>query len=196
MVAFSFAVTPILISGGPAWIDADRYDIVGLLPGDKRPPAEDIRLMFQALLADRFKLAIHREQKQSSVYNLALGKSRLKIKESPADAGKNPSILIQPSGTGVRLPVRNATMAQFAAFLQRLVMDRPVIDKTGLSGKYDFDLEFSVDGTQLGQRLPSADSDNAADIFTAIGRLGLKLESVKGTVEALVIDRAEKPDAN
>jgi uncharacterized protein (TIGR03435 family) len=199
-IGFAYNLTPGLVSGGPVWADSDRYDIVGETPGESRPANEQIQSMFRTLLADRFKLTFHREQKELSIYNLVVGKSGPKIKESTAGPDKEPSLLIHGSPPGgAVLPARNGTMAMFASLLQRVVMDRPVVDKTGLIGRYDFDLEFAVDGTRLGgaDRPPGgADSEIKPDIFTAIQKLGLRLESTKARVEVLVIDHAERPDGN
>jgi uncharacterized protein (TIGR03435 family) len=198
-IGYAYNLTPALIPGGPPWIEVDRYDIVGETPGETKPSLAQILLMFQALLADRFKLQFHREPKEMTVYNLVVGKNGAKIKESTAGPDAAPGLLIQGSPRGALLPARNATMAAFASLLQRVVLDRPVIDKTGLSGKYDFDLEWSLEGTRQGRgaAIPAApDVDSALNIFSSIQQLGLRLESAKGLVEVLVIDRVEKPDAN
>jgi uncharacterized protein (TIGR03435 family) len=153
-------------------------------------------LRFQNLLAARFKLRFHRERKQMAVYNLTVGKSGPKMTESTLTPEKD-NLTINPSPRGgPLLPARAATMERFASVLQDL-LDRPVIDKTGLTKRYDFDLEFSPEGTLLappgGVSGPPTDSP---DIFTAIQRIGLKLEPAKGEVEVIVIDHAEKPTDN
>jgi uncharacterized protein (TIGR03435 family) len=153
-------------------------------------------LRFQNLLADRFKFRFHRERKQMAVYNLTVGRSGPKMTESTLMPEKS-NLTINPSPRGgPLLPARAATMERFASGLQDL-LDRPVIDKTGLTKRYDFDLEFSPEGTLLappgGFSGPPADSP---DIFTAIRRIGLKLEAGKGEVEVIVIDHAEKPTDN
>ena len=96
------------------------------------------------------------------------------------------------------LPARNATMGELAALMQRAMLDRPVVDKTGLAGRYDFDLEWAPDETQFGGEIPSASADAPnPPLFTAIQQqLGLKLEATRGPVEAIVVDRAERPSAN
>ena len=96
------------------------------------------------------------------------------------------------------LPARNATMGDFASLLQRAILDRPVVDKTGLSGRYDFDLEWAPDETQFGGGVPAASSDApSAPLFSAIQeQLGLKLVATRGPVDALVVDKAERPSAN
>jgi uncharacterized protein (TIGR03435 family) len=195
-IAQAYKLPPALISGGPAWVDSERYEIVALEPGETRPSAEQNMLRFQNLLADRFKLRFHRERKQMAVYNLTGGKSGPKMTESTLTPEKG-NLTINPSPRGgPLLPARAATMERFASVLQDL-LDRPVIDKTGLTKRYDFDLEFSPEGTLLappaGVSGPPIDSP---DIFTAIQRLGLKLEPAKGGVEVIVIDHAEKPTDN
>ena len=89
-------------------------------------------------------------------------------------------------------------MAQLASLLQRSVVDRPVLDRTGLTGKYDFDLEWTPDDTQFGGQVRGTPATPVRpDLFGAIeGQLGLRLEATKGLIEALVIDRVERPSAN
>jgi uncharacterized protein (TIGR03435 family) len=98
----------------------------------------------------------------------------------------------------IELPARNVTMADFASMLQRAVLDRPVVDKTGLTGKYDFDLEWAQDESQFNGEVGAASADaNASPFFTAIQQqLGLKLVAAKGPVDALIVDKAERPSAN
>ena len=195
-IAQAYGLPPALISGGPGWVDSDRYEIVAIEPGETRPSAEENMLRFRNLIADRFQLRFHRERRQAAVYNLVVGKSGPKITES-ALAPEKGNLLIgfSPRG-GPLLPARATTMARFASTLQDL-LDRPVIDKTGLTKRYDFDLEFSPEGTLLAPpgRLPDPNVDSP-DIFTAIQRLGLRLDAATGEVEMLIIDRAEKPQDN
>jgi len=96
------------------------------------------------------------------------------------------------------LPARNATMGEFTSLLQRAVLDRPVVDRTGLTGRYDFDLEWAPDETQFGGEVPVASADAPAPpFFTAIEQqLGLKLEATRGPVDALIVEGVERPSAN
>jgi len=89
-------------------------------------------------------------------------------------------------------------MGEFASLLQRAVLDRPVVDETGLAGRYDFDLEWAPDETQFGGEVPTASAEaQSAPLFTAVQeQLGLKLVATRGPVEALVVDKAERPSAN
>ena len=196
-IAHAYSLPPELISGGPAWADSDKYDIVAIEPGETRPSAEQNMLRFQNLLADRFGFHFHRERKQMAVYNLVVGKSVPKMIESTLGPEKF-NLIISPSPRGGSLlPARATTMERFASALQEGILDRPVIDKTGLTKRYDFDLEFSPEGTLLappaGVSAPYIDSPN---IFTAIQQIGLKLEPANGEVEMMVIDHAEKPNDN
>ena len=136
-IAQAYKLPPALISGGPAWVDSERYEIVAIEPA-KPGSAEQNMLRFQNLLADRFKLRFHRERKQMAVYNLTVGKSGPKMTESTLTPEKG-NLMINPSPRGgPLLPARAATMERFASVLQDL-LDRPVIDKTGLTKRYDFD---------------------------------------------------------
>jgi len=98
----------------------------------------------------------------------------------------------------VVLPGRNATMESFVSLLQRAILDRPVVDKTGLTGRYDFDLEWAPDETQFGGDLPPASAAaTSPPLFEAIQQqLGLRLEATRGPVAALVVDTVERPSAN
>lgn len=205
LLAAAFNLAPQEISGGPSWIDSERYDIVGKAPGGVRPNQDQQMSMLRALLIDRFKLTFHREQRELPIYALEVAKNGPKMKESaespsPSPEGPPPlAFVLLPQGA--RLPARNATMGEFAAVMQRAALDRPVVDRTGLSGKYDFDLEWRPDETQFnGQfRESGATPIQTAkpDLFAAIQeQLGLKLEATKGPIETLVIDQAERASAN
>jgi uncharacterized protein (TIGR03435 family) len=154
--------------------------------------------MLQKLLADRFKLAFHHDKKELPVYALVVAKGGPKLTKSEADANATPSLLFRGLGT---LPVRNATIADFAGVMQAAVLDRPVVDQTGLTGRYDFVLTWTPDETQfggLGVKVPPP-SENAAapDLFTAIQQqVGLKFEPTKASVDVIVIDKVEKPSEN
>lgn len=200
-IVFAYNITPKSVSGGAAWVDSERYDIVADT-GTLSPSIDQTRLMFQTLLESRFKLAIHRATQQMPVYLLVRGSDPLKLTRSTAAPDKQPSLVVQrlPPRSG-RLPARNATMADFSAMLQRLVLERPVLDKTKLAGKFDFDVDFALAGTQLQRSLPpkvpgKVDPTAKPDIFLALQSIGLKLEPSTGPVSVLAIDRADKPAVN
>lgn len=165
--------------------------------------------MLQSLLADRFKLAVHRETKDVPIYSLLIANSGFKLRESPADE-------VDPQGrTGMHISGSNGamrgqlvSMASLAQFLSGR-LDRIVLDKTGLTGKYDFMLKWTPSQNQLqsppgfdaaspnGQAaIPTSDS-SAPDLFIAVQeQLGLKLKAEKNSLEVIVIKHVEKPTAN
>jgi uncharacterized protein (TIGR03435 family) len=199
LIAAAYDLNPRTISGGPAWIETDHYDILAVTPGDIRPDHDEQMTMLRSLLADRFKLTFHREPKVFSIYQLELAKSGPKLKESTAHP--DDPVVVGPGVVypqRIVLPGRNATMGNLVSLLQRAILDRPVVDKTGLSGRYDFDLEWAPDETQFGGDIPPATAAaTSPPLFEAIQQeLGLKLEATKGPVDALVVDRAERPAAN
>ena len=156
--------------------------------------------MLRTLLAERFKLTFHTEPKEFSVYALMVAKNGARLKESTAPPDESPRLIntVFP-GDRIVLPARNATMPQFASMLQRAVLDRPVLDKTNLPGKYDFDLEWTPDDTQFGGNLPAIAPENSGkpDLFAAMQQqLGLRLEPSRGAVDAIVIDGVQKPSEN
>jgi uncharacterized protein (TIGR03435 family) len=198
LIAAAYDLNPKTISGGPSWISSDHYDILAATPGEVRPSRDEQMSMLRNLLSDRFKLTFHREQKEFSLYelNVAKGGPKLKPSTQPPD---DPAYLISTVyPQRLLLPARNATMAEFASLLQRAVLDRPVVDKTGLTGKYDFDLDWAPDSSQFGGEIPQASADAPSPpFFTAVQQqLGLKLEATKGPIAALIVDTVERPTAN
>ena len=202
LVMAAYNLTPRAVSGGPAWAVSDRYDILAGTPGELQPNLDEQMSMLRKLLADRFKLTFHREPKEFSIYALTIAKNGPKLKESTAPPDKLPELVSVVFPDRVLLPARNASTAEFAAHLMnRGVLDRPVVDRTGLSGKYDFDLEWADDETQFGgqlrKRASPDDGSEKPDFFAAVQQqLGLRLEATKGPIETLVIDRAERPSDN
>jgi uncharacterized protein (TIGR03435 family) len=198
LVAAAYDLTPQAISGGPEWLGADHFDITALTPGATRPSRDRQMAMLRNLLADRFKLTFHREEKEFSIYNLTVDKGGPKLKPSTASPDEPAALVSTVYPERVSLPARNTTMREFASLMQRAALDRPVVDKTGLTGKYDFDLDWSPDETQFGGELPVAPPDAAAPpFFIALQKqLGLKLEPAKGPVQTIVVDSVSKPSEN
>jgi len=154
--------------------------------------------MLRTLLADRFKLAFHHESKVFSIYSLEIVKGGSKLKPSAAPATDQPALISTVYPQRILMPARNASMADFVSVMQRAILDRPVVDKTGLTGRYDFNLEWAPDESQFGGEVAAAPSDAPIPpFFTAIQQqLGLKLEATRGPIEAIVVDHAERPSAN
>jgi bla regulator protein BlaR1 len=186
LVARAYDLDVSLISGGPKWAASDRYDINAKFPdGFAQPTAEQGRQMLQNLLAGQFQLAIHREPGQVSGYALVVAKNGPKMEHADPNLQ---GIKIRTRDT--HLIAENVSMEEFAKDLKRIV-GKLVADKTGLSGYFKFELDWTPE--RPGSSAESS-SDDRPSIFTALQeRLGLRLESAKIPVSAIVVDRAEKP---
>ena len=199
------------VTGGPSWLRSEKYDVdakvdsavvdeLKTLSQDQRTLAQ--LQMLQAFLADRCKLAIHSETKDLAIYTLVIAKNGPKLQD--AKPGETTSL-----GSGGNGETRSITgqAGSMAGLVRRLSVSLscPVVDKTGLAGKYDFKLEWTPDDSQAqglstgapnDRPAPPSDS-NAPSFFQAIQeQLGLKLVSGKGPVEVFVIDHVERPSAN
>jgi uncharacterized protein (TIGR03435 family) len=197
IIGFAYDVDNRQVFNVPKVLESERYDVVGKAEKPLTPASTEAKEMLQALLSDRFQLKIHRETREIPVYVLTVAKGTHKMKvRTEGDGGAPTSLLFR----GANVPGRYATMAMLAGGLQKLVLDRPVIDKTGLTGNFDFDLAWRPDAAQFGGRggtLPAASDPDRPDIFTALQeQLGLRLEAQKGPGEIIVVDRAEKPSDN
>ena len=191
LIKFAYDLHLRQITGGPAWFETEKYDVTGKPDLEGIPSLAQLRMMVQKLLADRFHLTFHRDKKELSAYAITVAKTGVKVTKDEDDPNGLPLF----GGSGVRgLHVRNATLAEFASWLQAETLDRPVVDQTGLaSARYDFILKWTPDASQG----LAADPDAPPDLFTAFQeQLGLKLESTKAPVDVLVIDRVDKPSAN
>lgn len=191
LIKISYGLHPKQITGGPLWTEEDKYDIVGKPDTEGIPALNQLMAMTQGMLTDRFHMTFHREKKELSAYSLTLGKD-LKITEDTT----NPKGLPGFGGGGPRgLNVRNATMKEFAEFLQANVLDQPVVDQTGLGDKrYNFVVKWTPDGSPAATDL---NLEAPPDIYTAFQQqLGLKLTSTKAPVDLFVIDKVEKPSEN
>jgi bla regulator protein BlaR1 len=195
LIQQAYGVKDFQITGGPGWINSERYDLVAKADGDVGR-AEQLRPLIQKLLADRFQLTIHRDTKELPIYALVVGKNGPKFKESEA-SGPGPNIrmgrgLINGQGMG---------MDMLASQLSN-PLGRTVLDRTGLKGRYDIKLEFTPEegagrGPGDGPEAAPPPDTTGPSLFTALQeQLGLKLESSKGPVEIIVIDRIEKPTEN
>jgi len=181
----AYSLGPHQVLGGPEWLDSARFEIAAKAD---QPTDDDAKLMLmlQGLLADRFKLVVHRETREMSALVLEIARNGPKLEKS---AGGESVTNTSSGNTGVTIEVRNTSMDAFAQILSRK-MDLPVVDHTGLDGVFNFKLSWTPDTAKP--------SDTAGpSIFTAVQeQLGLRLHSMKTAVEILVIDHAEKPSAN
>jgi uncharacterized protein (TIGR03435 family) len=190
LAGYAYDLKGYQISGGPGWATTDRYDINAKAEGEGTPDASQIRLMIQRLLTDRFQAKFHREMREIPVYVLVIGKNGPRFKESAPDAQQ---LLMMSGGQVTQVEVTKGGMEQLARqFSNSNGVARPVLNRTGLTGNYDYKLRWALN---TGAALP--DSPDAVSIFTALQeQLGLKLEPTKAAVEFLVIDSAEKPSEN
>jgi len=206
VIVDAYNIKPNYISGGPDWIDSDAYVInAKVVAGDGTAPLKltkaQRRQMLQTMLADRFKLVVHNETKDAPIYELDLAKGGPKLHASTPgnDAARGvtgPDGQFHPglsslAGNGVIIE-QNAPLSLVADLLSSMELKRPVIDKTGLAGKYDIDLHWTPDNTP-----PDSPLAGGPSIFAAVQeQLGLKLNSTHGPVRTLVIDHIEKPSPN
>jgi uncharacterized protein (TIGR03435 family) len=198
LIAAAYDLTPEAVFGGPSWVGSDRYDILAVTPGSVRPSRDRQMEMLRSLLAERFNLTFHRQAKEFSIYALKVAKNGPKLKTSTSPPDEPAALISTVYPQRILLPARNATMGEFVSLMQRAVLDRAVVDATGLSGRYDFDLEWAPDATQFGGEIPPAPDDAAvAPFFTAIQQqLGLRLEATKGPVQSFIVDTVDRPSAN
>jgi uncharacterized protein (TIGR03435 family) len=191
LIAFAYSLNPRQIVGADSWVSADHWDMSGTtnLTEDATLPQE--QQLIRQLLVERFGLQFHQEKREMPAYALQVVKDQPKLTVA-ADPAAQP-LEWTDGHDGVRTEnYRSNSMADFLV-VKQLFMDRPLVDQTGLSGRYDFKLTYSRDDA------PSADADADAPppMFTAIKeQLGLKFEPVKASVNAMVIDHIGKPTAN
>jgi len=204
VIKFAYDVQMRQIVGGPDWMDKDKFDIAGMPDHEGLPNVSQAKLMFQKLMADRFKLTFHHDKKELAVYALTVGKNGPKLTKNES-GGALPGLFFRPAPGGIMLPGMNATMGDFVGVMQAAVLDRPVLDQTGLAGRFDFTLTWAPDDSQFSGHPPRApQGDNGAQtdnpppsLFTAIQeQLGLKLEPTKAPADVMVIDHVEKPAEN
>ena len=171
----------------PAWLASERYDIVAKASGPV--PDDRLRLMLQNLLAARFKLTQHGETKVMPVYALLVTGKGTKLQVAKTQAPGS----MRPNGGG--LEFHNTSMSEFAERLlvRPFGVGRPVVDKTGLAGAYDFTMKLAANGAELKSSLERGEREQDSAFFDApLKDLGLKLDPQRGPVEILVVDHAEK----
>jgi uncharacterized protein (TIGR03435 family) len=184
MMRNAFDVEDYQISGAPRWIDSANYDIEAKMPGGVEITRYDIPALLLSLLRTRFQLRYHRETAELTEYALEAAKDGPKLKPHTGD-GETFSNTSSRAGI-VTLKAGKVPMDDFAYSLRRQ-LGRPVTDKTGLTGEFDFDLTWSTE---------EAPDSAVPTLFTALQKLGLRLVSMKGPVELIVIDGIEKASDN
>ncbi|HEV2646930.1 MAG TPA: TIGR03435 family protein, partial [Acidobacteriaceae bacterium] len=175
--------------GAPGWLD-DRYDIEGVPDTPGKPTFRQVKIMLQKLLADRFALKFHHDQRDLSIYALTLAKGGPKLTANTTGPEGQPDESSSADGAQRSMKFSNSTMADLTLEMEFYV-GKPIVDQTGLTGRYNFTLIWTKDDDP--QQAPNA----APGLFTAIQeQLGLKLEAKKGPADVLVIDHIDRPSAN
>jgi uncharacterized protein (TIGR03435 family) len=199
LIAFAYKVQVKQIVGAPDWLNQERYDLTAVPGGEDTPSMAQVGIMVQRLLKDRFGLTFHHEMREMPAYVLTVAKNGPKL-TPPASPGPLPTIGFRPASNGLTLLDLNGTLAGFTGLLQVMVLDRPVVDQTGLSGRFDVQVTFTPDDSQFkGQRMvPPMDPASAAPgLFDAVQeQLGLKLSAQKAQVDVISIDHVERPSPN
>jgi uncharacterized protein (TIGR03435 family) len=195
-ITFAYDVHEQQVSGGPAWMSTDRFEIVIKPDTPGQPNPRQLRRLIQKVVTERFQLAFHNDKRELSVYAITLP-ANSQHKMTAATAGPNLPTLRYPRA-GL-LPARNATMTELAQSLQTAVLNRPVINQTNIEGRFDFTLDWAPSQSQpatVGPAAPAPDTGRP-NIYEAFReQLGLKLEATRASVAIMVIDKAEKPSAN
>jgi uncharacterized protein (TIGR03435 family) len=201
LISLAYNLHATQVTGGPDWIKTDHFDMDVLPDHEGLPSLEQARGIVRKLLADRFALKFHYDTKELLVYVLSVAKTGPKLTKSGSDPSSPPGL----GGPPGRMMVRNGSMAEFAQVMQAVVLDRPVLDQTGLKDRYDLALRWTPDESQYGGRIPPPNSgDNSAanadappPLFTAIQeQIGLKLDAMKAPAKVMVIESVQKPSAN
>jgi uncharacterized protein (TIGR03435 family) len=190
LLKFSYGIQQSQIAKTQDWVNSESYDISAEPDGEGDPSIKQWQLMVGKLMADRFQLKFHYEKQEQSVYLLSVVKTGPRFTKSQSDTNAPGGMGIGPPG---HLGATNQTMAEIANLLGLGILNRPVVDQTGLTGKFDLRLAWTPDGPP-----PATESaDVPPDFFTAIQeQLGLKLVSTRAPVDVLVIDHDERPSAN
>ena len=199
LITFGYSIQTKQLVNAPAWFDG-KYDIDGVPDVEGQPNIQQMRILIRDALVERFGLKFHNEQRELSVYALTVAKGGPKLTIT-TDKPSTPGNFIF-RGLG-RLMVTNSTMTDFCHGMQEAVMDKPVVDQTGLTDRYDFNLNWTPDQSQfaaMGGNVPPPNTDDPnapPSLYIALQeQLGLKLEAGKAQADVMVIDHVEKPSPN
>lgn len=190
LICFAYSIQKTQIVNAPQWFDEQPWNIEGIPDTEGAPNWHQYRQMLQKLLSTRFGLVMHHDKRELSVYTLTVAKGGSKLEKSKSD----PDALSDSSGHGVgtaqSMKFTNDSMTEFAQTMQ-LMVDRPVVDQTNLSGRYDFTMLWTFDAVH------DTPTDAAPGLFTAVQeQLGLKLTAARIPTDVFVIDAATRPTEN
>ena len=200
LLLFAYDLNPKQLIGLPKWAGDVGFDLDGVPDSEGRPNTRQLKLLIQEALADRFKLTFHHGQQPLSVFALRVAKGGPKLTETTHPATDLAGFNIGDPGV---VTVTNETMKDFCAGLQNAVLDKPVVDQTGLTARYDFRLKWTPDESQFavfGPRAstqPTDDPSAPPSLSTAMQeQIGLRLESVRAQADVFIVDHVERPTAN
>lgn len=198
LMTLVYDVHPHQIIGAPSWFESEHFDITAKVAGDGQPSLDQARIMMRKLFADSLKLALHKDTRELPVYTLSLARGGSKLSKSDGDK-TDPFIINRGPGSASFL---STSMGDLCRYFQQGPVERPVLDETGLSGRFDFALVWSTPEMQNANvsttnALGNDRADLPPDLFTAVQQqLGLRLEAARKPLEVLVIEKVEKPTAN
>jgi uncharacterized protein (TIGR03435 family) len=191
MLLMSYGLHKKQIAGAPDWIATELWDVEGVADAPGKPALKQLQSLVRKILAERFGFKAHTETREMSVYAITVAKDGPKLTRSASDPNELISENESDNGGQTTMRMTNSTISEFAGVMN-FYMERPVVDQTGLTGRYDFQLKWTFDES----RVPS-DGTAAPSLFTAMQeQMGLKLEPAKGPAEVLVIDHVDRPTAN
>ena len=199
MLSFAYGIHAKQIVGAPAWVESDKFDIAAQPDTEGSPSDKQWKGMMIKLIADRFGLTFHHDKKELAVYAITVAKGGPKLTPSQNNDSGLPGNFFRNLGQMTNV---NSTVEDFARTMQAAVLDRPVLDQTGIAGRFDFTLTWTPDESQFGGMgvkvpPPSEKADAPPGLFTAMPeQLGLKLDATKAAVDVFVIDHVQKPSEN
>lgn len=189
LMMFAYSLDQHQIAGLPEWTGTARYDIEGTVDTPGEPSLRQQQEMLQKLLAERFQLKFHKDKRELSAYAIQIAKGGPRL-TAAANPDAQPDQEGDGHGTEMTQVYTSASMADFVLGMQ-FFLDRPIVNQTGLTGRYDFKLRYTYDVAN------TTDPNAPPGLFTAVQeQLGLKFEPVKAPVDVYVIDQIERPSAN
>jgi uncharacterized protein (TIGR03435 family) len=193
LVQFAYGMHPRQITNGPSWLMSGKFDVVGTAEGDGKPSEVEWMKMMAKLLADRFQLRFHLEKRELLAYSIVVDRNGQKMQPSDGNPNGLPSLGFRGRG---QMIATNANVADLAWELQSAVVDRPVVDQTGLTSRFNFTLTWTPDEFQSPAvvGVTGATDEIFPNLFTAIRQqLGLRLEATKARVDVIVVEHAALP---
>jgi uncharacterized protein (TIGR03435 family) len=201
LISIAYGLHAKQIVDAPGWAESDRYDIAATFDHEGAPNLQQLQTMIAKLLVDRFSLKFHHDKRDLSAFVLTVAKTGPKL--TPTEIKNSlPGFGSRTGPGGLTLNVRDANMTDFTTFLRSVVLDRPVVDQTGLADKFDFTVKFTPDDSEYNGHppkipAPTDTTESFPDLFKALQEQdGLKLSAEKLPVDVLVIDHVEKPSPN